>query len=168
DQAQHAGPLQHGGQLGIARTHGVGDDPQPKPRLELGQHLDRVRQRDDCHLPEMLARLLRDQRVAEVEEDRLEGFSRHAGLAASSRARSCPQAASMSRPRVARTVVEIPASCRVVAKARIRARVGGAIELPSIGFLGIRLTWLRGCRTTRASWRAWARLSLTPSSRTYS
>src|SRR5919199_3704160 len=122
---------------------------------------------NQLHLPEMPSWLFDDQGVAEVEEDSAErwaltlGRLLHAGDDASlaSRARSWPQAASMSRPRVARIVALTPARRSASLKPWTRARDGGLIELPSIGFIGIRLTWLRGWRTRVARRDACSRLS---------
>src|SRR5207253_851991 len=135
--------------------------------FERGQHLERIRDRRDRHLPQMLTRLLDDEGVAGVEEDAEKGHQ--AGdVACSWRARSWPHAASMSSPRVARMVVEMPAVCRMDWNACARDFDGGASELPSMGFIGIRLMWLRWRPTTVA--RRWpcSGLSLMPCSKTYS
>src|SRR2546423_702742 len=106
---------------------------------------------------------------AGVEENALDPRHQNGEAAGCScRARSWPQAASMSSPRVARVVVDTPASWRTDWKAWARAFEGGASGLPSMGFIGIRLTWLRRWRTTVASRRAWSTVSLTPWSKTYS
>src|SRR6202022_1291567 len=111
----------------------------------------------------MLARLLHQQGVAGVEKDPRERFADHAGEGAagsSCRARSWPHAASMSSPRVARMVVEMPAACNTDWKACARAFDGGESGLPSIGFIGIKLTWVRRCPITVISRRACSPLSL--------
>src|SRR5439155_1382528 len=81
---------------------------------------------------------------------------------------SWPQAASMSSPRVLRTVATKPASCNTFWKARIRTR--GLVEnsVWGNGLNGIRLNLHGTSRTSAASCRACFGASLTPSSITYS
>src|SRR5256714_6916539 len=141
-------------EFGVTRADGVGDDTEPEVRLERGQHLERIRDRRDRHFPEMFTRLLDDEGVAGVEEDAANGHQAGDVAVCSWRARSWPQAASMSSPRVARMVVEIPAACRMDWKAWARDLDGGASELPSIGFIGMRVIWV-SLRPTPVG-RGWA------------
>ena len=80
---------------------------------------------------------------------------------------SCPQAASISRPRVSRTV----AGTRRRGARRRRRRPAGGVPLqrePGVGFSGMRLTWLRQPRPGPRGGRPAHRLSFTPSIITYS
>ena len=100
-------------QFGVTGADGVGDHAQPVARLERGQHFEHIGNRDDRHLPEVLTGLLDDQGVAGIEEDAAKGHQAGDEAGCSWRARSWPQAASMSSPRVARMVVEMPAVWRM-------------------------------------------------------
>src|SRR3989442_1644192 len=60
-------------QFGVTGADGVGDHAQPVARLERGQHLEHIGNRDDRHLPEVLTGLLDDQGVAGIEEDAAKG-----------------------------------------------------------------------------------------------
>src|SRR5690606_910852 len=56
-------------------------------------------------------------------------------------AASCPQAPSISRPRVSRTVVVIPAARRRRTNSRSTAAGLASHRLPGVGLSGMRLTW---------------------------
>src|SRR5207249_6628767 len=79
-----------------------------------------------------------------------------------------PQAAPMSSPLLQRTVAVIPCSSSTLWKARMRVSGGRANGAPCQSLNGIRLTFARMPLSRRPSLRASCRVSLTPSSSTYS
>src|SRR5207253_6435349 len=94
-------------------------------------------------------------------EGAVEREERHARAAA-----SCPHAASMSRPRVRRTVAGRPCSCSVRRKAAIAFRDEPS-NLP-VGLYGIRFTLKKRGFSSFASSCACSKRSFTPASITYS
>src|SRR4029077_19946999 len=70
------------GQLGITRSDRVRDDAEAVTRLECRQHLEDIRNRGHRHLPQMLARLLHQERVTRVEKDAGEWPAYQAGAVA--------------------------------------------------------------------------------------
>src|SRR5262245_723153 len=86
------------------------------------------------------------------------------------RARSWPHAASMSTPRLRRTLTCTPCSCSRAANVRMRSPDAAAPPNPLVGLSGMRFTWAppRKPRRRSPSASAWCGWSLVPAMQAYS